>query len=115
MLGDFPHALNAAGPVFDHVQAVAYRLFAGYVRCCTKDGCEKAGGFGGAFIGLSAPPDAEAGQAGFRVDINEAPVDFAPCRPVAQCADRLCKGRIGQHRSVNKEGRIERAGGKLLR
>ena len=114
---DMPHSLDPVGTAGNLLKTVADRLFAWDVRCCTEDGGEEARrafGHVGAAVSF-APAKTETGATGFGINIDEAPIDLAPRRAVAQCADGLIERRVGQHRSVDQHCVLGHACGILLR
>ena len=95
-------------------RTVADRLFARDVRRRAENGGEKAGRLSRALFCVPAPRT-ESWAPRLGVDIDEAPVDLAPRRAVAQRVDGLIERRVGEHRAVDQHRILGHAGGKLLR
>ena len=114
MFSNLLHARDTLRAALDCGQAVADRLFA---RKCAevvpKMVAKKPGGLMPSLTFFLA--NAKAWSARFGVDIDEAPVHFAPCRAIAQRADGLRKGCVGQHPIRRSKRHRRRRLGKLLR
>ena len=80
-------------------------MFAGDIRQRLEDGGKEAGEFSGG--GFAAHRDSLPPRLG--VDIDEPPVDLAPCRALFQRGNGRTERRIGQHRSIDQHPVIMRA------
>src|SRR6185503_3914338 len=93
--GDPPEPADPRRHAVDRLEIVADRLLARDVRKRAEDGAEEAGRL------LAVAAEADALHARLGIDVDEAPVDLAPRRPLLQRRHRRTEGRIVQHRSVD--------------
>ncbi len=116
-IDDALHAADAPRHILDRLDAVADRLFARNFGQCAEDGRKKARRaprFALACLARLAEADRSIIRLG--IDIDEAPVDLAPRRPLLERRDRRTERRVGEHRPVDEHpvGRIGLASGREL-
>ena len=102
------HFVDPFAAVLDRLQIVADRLLARDFGYRADDRLEEARHLRRGRAELEA-------RAGRGVDIDEAPVDLALGRALAQRVHRRAERRIDQHRSVDQHCGVDRVGGELAR